>query len=184
MKSITFVTGNKNKADYLAAYLGIKLDHKKIDLDEIQSLDLKEIADHKVKQAYNLIKKPVLVEDVSLEFEAFGRLPGTFIKFYVEEIPFETICRSIDGMTRKATAKSMFGFYDGLKSTFFEGKLEGSIAEHPAGNNGFGWDKIFIPEGYNKTRAELEPKEDKETYRKTKPLKEIKIFIEGYLKKK
>src|SRR3989344_6334820 len=112
MKDITFITGNQNKADYLAKYLGLPVKHVKLDLDEIQSLDLKEIVEHKVKQAYEIIKSPVIVEDVSLEFAALGRLPGPFIKFFVEEVPFQIICNMITGQTRKATAKSVFGYYD------------------------------------------------------------------------
>ncbi|MFA6383501.1 MAG: non-canonical purine NTP pyrophosphatase, partial [Parcubacteria group bacterium] len=86
MKKITFITGNQSKADYLANYLGLPIDHVKIDLDEIQSLDLKEIVTHKVRQAYQKVKKPVIVEDVSLEFKALGGLPGPFIRFFVENM--------------------------------------------------------------------------------------------------
>lgn len=86
MQPITFITGNQKKADYLAKYLGFPVEHKKIDLDEIQSLDLAEIIEHKVKQAYEIVKTPVIVEDVSLEFSALGRLPGPFIKFFEREI--------------------------------------------------------------------------------------------------
>lgn len=75
MHLVTFITGNQNKADYLAKYLGFPVAHQKIHLDELQSLSLREIVEHKVKQAYDIIKKPVLVEDVSLEFSALGRLP-------------------------------------------------------------------------------------------------------------
>ena len=75
MQSITFITGNQKKADYLAKYLGFAIEHEKIDLDELQSLDLREIVEHKVKQAYEKIGKPVLVEDASLEFLALGRHP-------------------------------------------------------------------------------------------------------------
>src|SRR3989338_11344497 len=89
MKNITFITGNQNKADYLARYLGFPAYHKKLDLDELQSLDLKEIVEHKVRQAYEKIKSHVIVEDVSLEFEALGGLPGPFIRFFVEKMPFE-----------------------------------------------------------------------------------------------
>ena len=105
MNSVTFITGNQNKADYLSKYLGYPVDHKKVDIDEIQSLDLNEIVSHKLTQAYEIVKSPVIVEDVSLEFEALGKLPGTFIKFYVDEVPFETICRTLDGLSRNATAK-------------------------------------------------------------------------------
>ena len=86
MQSITFITGNQKKADYLARYLGFPIEHIKLDLDEIQSLELQEIVEHKVKQAYAKIKKPVIVEDASLEFTALGRLPGPFIKFFFEEM--------------------------------------------------------------------------------------------------
>ena len=75
MKSITFITGNQKKVEYLRKYLGIPLEHRKIDLDEIQSLDLREIVEHKVKQVYESIRSPVLVEDVSLVFEDWGNLP-------------------------------------------------------------------------------------------------------------
>jgi hypothetical protein len=52
MQSIVFITGNQKKADYLAKYLGFPIEHIKVDLDELQSLDLREIVEHKVKQAY------------------------------------------------------------------------------------------------------------------------------------
>jgi predicted subunit of tRNA(5-methylaminomethyl-2-thiouridylate) methyltransferase len=75
MQSITFITGNQKKADYLAKYLGFPIEHIKLDLDEIQSLSLAEIVEHKAKQAYTKVGKPVIVEDVSLEFSVLGRLP-------------------------------------------------------------------------------------------------------------
>lgn len=85
MANITFITGNQNKADYLAKYLGFPVRHQKVDLDEVQSLDLHEIVEHKVRQAYGTIGSPVLVEDVALEFSALGRFPGTFIKLLDDE---------------------------------------------------------------------------------------------------
>jgi non-canonical purine NTP pyrophosphatase (RdgB/HAM1 family) len=178
MNKISFITGNQSKADYLAKYLGIPVDHQKVELDEIQSLDLREIVEHKVRQAYEIVGSPVIVEDVSLEFTALGKLPGTLIKFYVDEVPFETICRTLDGLNRGATARCMFGYYDGELMEFFEGKLEGTIAEHPEGDNGFGWDKIFIPEGFGVTRASLNEADDKATYLTIKPFDKVKKFLE------
>lgn len=179
MTNITFITGNQKKADYLAKYLGFPVDHVKLDLDEIQSLNLKEIVEHKVRQAYEKIKKPVIVEDVSLEFAALGRLPGTFIKFFVDEVPFENICSMIDGKTRKATARCVFGYFDGQELKLFEGELDGEIATTPSGENGYGWDKIFIPQGYTVTRASLEEKDDQKTYLQIKPFKKLKEFLES-----
>jgi non-canonical purine NTP pyrophosphatase (RdgB/HAM1 family) len=180
MTNVTFITGNQNKADYLSKYLGYPVDHMKLDLDEIQSIDLNEIVKHKVKQAYELIKKPVIVEDVALEFDALGGLPGPFIKFFVEKVPFEVICSMIGKkLTRKATAKCIFGYYDGKDLELFEGSLGGEIAKTPSGNNGYGWDKIFIPEGYIITRASLDEENDKKTYLKIKPFAKLKEYLES-----
>ena|SRR3989344_5241738 len=177
MMNITFITGNQNKADYLAKYLGFPVKHVKLDLDEIQSLDLKEVVEHKVKQAYGIVKEPVIVEDVSLEFAAFGRLPGTFIRFFVDEVPFEIICNMVNGQIRKAVAKCVFGYYDGKTLQLFEGQLKGEIAEKPSGENGYGWDKIFIPEGYSVTRASLNEDDDRKTYMLIKPFAQLKEFL-------
>lgn len=179
MIDVTFITGNQNKADYLAKYLGVPVKHQKVNLDELQSLDLCEIVEHKVKQAYDAVGSPVLVEDVALEFSALGRFPGTFIKFLVDEVPFETICRMLDGLDRTAVARCVFGYYDGAEVKLFEGSLKGAIATQPAGENGFGWDKIFIPEGYTVTRAELGEDDDQKTYTTIKPFAELKEYLES-----
>lgn len=179
MNDITFITGNQAKADYLARYLDHPVKHMKLDLAEIQSLDLHEVVEHKVRQAYQHVKGPVLVEDVSLEFVAWGRLPGTFIKFFVDELPFETICSMLNGQDRSAIARCIFGYFDGDKVEFIEGSLRGTIADKPAGENGFGWDKIFIPDGYSVTRASLDPEDDKKTYASIKPFAELKAFLQN-----
>ena len=86
MKEVIFITGSQKKADYLANLLGHPIEHKKVDLNEIQSLDLREIVKYKLREAYAEVSRPVLVEDVSLEFTALGKLPGTFIKFFLEQM--------------------------------------------------------------------------------------------------
>jgi non-canonical purine NTP pyrophosphatase (RdgB/HAM1 family) len=176
---ITFITGNQKKANYLVKYLGYPVEHVKLDLDEIQSLDLKEIVEHKVRQAYEKIKKPVIVEDVSLEFEALNGLPGPFIRFFVDNIPFEIICSMVNGLSRRATAKCVFGYFDGSELKLFEGGLGGTIAEIPSGENGYGWDKIFIPDGYITTRAQLNEEDDQKTYLQIKPFIALKAFLES-----
>lgn len=179
MADITFVTGNQNKADYLSKYLGYPINHIKLDLDEIQSTNLNEIVEHKVRQAYEKIQKPVIVEDVSLEFEALWGLPGPFIKFFVEKVSFQRICSMIKSwLSRKATARCVFGYFDGKNIKLFEGYLNGQIATKPQGDNGYGWDKIFIPEWYPITRASLNEIDNEKTYLQIKPLIKVKEFLE------
>lgn len=180
MSKVTFVTGNQNKADYLSRYLGHPVEHVKLELDELQSTDLMVIVEHKVKQAYELIQKPVIVEDVALEFTALGGLPGPFIKFFVEKVPFDVICGMIGkGLTRQATARCVFGYYDGQDLELFEGSMNGEIAETPSGDNGYGWDRIFIPQGYTVTRASLNEADDQKTYLTIKPFAQLKAYLEA-----
>ena len=180
MQKPIFITGNQNKADYLAQMLGIPLDHKKLDLDELQSMSLETIVEHKVKQAYALVQAPVLVEDVGLGFEALSGLPGPFVKYYVDAPDgLEKMCRMLDSFEdRKATAECVFGYYDGEHLELFRGGLTGTIASSPRGENGYGWDRIFEPEGYGgKTRAELTPSDDAKTYATIKPFDALRTFL-------
>ncbi len=178
----TFITGNQNKVDYLSATVGMELPHQKLDLDEIQSKDPIEVAEHKAKQAFSLINKPVLIEDTSLSFTALDGLPGTFVKFFVEaDDGLENMCRMLDGFTdRSAYASAIYAYYDGATLKIFNGKLEGMIAQHPRGEGGYGWDKIFEPAGYNGlTRAELSPELDRESYNKIRDTDGLRVFLSG-----
>lgn len=161
MKKITFITGNKAKAELLAKHLKIKVDHKKLDIDEIQSLDLDEVVTKKAKAAYAIIKSPVLVEDVSLVYNALGRLPGPLIKWFLEELDNAGLCRLINHYKkdRSAIARVAFCYFDGNELKVFNAQIKGSIAAHPRGEKGFGWDPIFIPEGFNQTWAEMDEKD-------------------------
>lgn len=178
MKNFTYITGNQHKADYLANYLGYPVMHQKIDLDEIQSMDLKKIIKHKVKQAYDILKKPVVVEDTILEFKALGGLPGPFIRYFLEQMSEENICALVDGKDRSATARCMIGYFDGENEVYFEGSADGSVPEKPRGEKGYGFDKIFIPEGGTVTRAEQNEEDHKATYLKIKPIMQLKEFLE------
>jgi len=175
-----FITGNQNKADYLTRLLGLSLNHQKIELDEIQSVSLDEIVTHKVKQAYQMAGKPVLVEDVAMGFDALDGLPGPFVKFFVEsDSGLENMCRMLDGFNnRSARAFCTFGYYDGTTLQLIRGEIRGVIADHPRGEGGFGWDRIFCPEGYDgRTRAELTPEEYDVVYRVVKPVTQLKEFL-------
>lgn len=177
MTDVVFITGNQRKVDYLANHLGYPIEHVRIDLDEIQSLDLREVVHHKVRQAYTALERPVLVEDTGLECVALGKLPGPLIRWFIEELSLDGICRLLDGKERTAVARCVFGYYDGKEEMYFEGGIVGNISHIPAGNGGFGFDPIFIPEGYSVTRAELSAEDDRITYLKMKPFDQVKTFL-------
>ncbi|HEU5004522.1 MAG TPA: non-canonical purine NTP pyrophosphatase [Candidatus Saccharimonadales bacterium] len=180
MADVTFITGNAKKAEFMAKYLDHPIDHQKLDLDELQSLNSREIVEHKVRQAYEKIGKPVLVEDISFTMDCLGgKLPGPFIKWFIETMGFEEICRLCDGTgQRGATTSVCFAYFDGERLEFFEGSLRGSIPDHPRGDDGFGFNGIFIPEGQDKTNAEMNEEETaKYSLRTSTVYPQIKKFL-------
>lgn len=182
MQIVTFVTGNQHKADKTAQLLGRELLHEKVDLDELQTKDLSELAEHKVRQAYDLLKKPVIIDDFGLGFDALGGLPGPFIKFFIGvEDGLEKLCRMADNLeSRRAKVSCVMAFYDGKVIKIFEKNMSGEIAQHPVGSNGIHTDQIFIPDGYGKTRAQLDDAIYDEVYKLVRPLGELKDFLDGY----
>ena len=179
--NVTFITGNQHKAEYLEKLLGLQINHQKVELDELQSLDLHEIVEHKVRQAYEIVKKPVLVEDVSLEFSELGKVPGPFIKCFLNSSGEEACCRMLDGFDdRTATIRCTFGYYDGRKVELFDSAMPGTISTVPKGDNGYGFDRIFICDGYDITRAEMTSDENEQTYRDLmKPIILVRSFLSG-----
>lgn len=175
-----FITGNTHKAAYLSSQLGVTLAHQSLELAEIQSVDLHEIVEHKLRQAYSVCKVPVLVEDVSLEFCALGSLPGPYIKWFVDMAGDEACCRMLDGFDdRGAVIRCTFGYYDGKRIEFFDSELAGSISTEPRGSNGFGFDRFFINAGYDITRAEMSQEENERTYAELmKPFAKVRAFIQ------
>lgn len=174
-----FITGNQSKADYLSRQLGIGLRHRKLELLELQSTDLHEIVAHKLEQAYAVCRQPVIVEDVSLMFHALGGLPGPYIKWFMDLAGSQACCRMLDGFDdRSASIRCTFGYYDGEHMEFFDSEMAGSIAAEPRGENGFGFDDIFIQEGYDMTRAQMSQADNERTYaEQMKPFAQLRDFI-------
>ena len=175
MKKLYLVTGNMGKAQYASKLLGLPVQHYKTDIDEIQSLDLQEVVSKKLHSAYKEIGQPTIVEDVSLEIGG-KRMPGTLIKFFIEEYGLDELCRMF-GQNPKALAKCVIGYKDSENEKYFAGELYGSLASEPRGENGFGRDKIFIPDGFNQTRAEMNSEDDERTYLKFKRFDLLRDFI-------
>ena len=167
MSKFVFVTGNLHKVTWLEKFLGYKVSHKKVDIDEIQSPLPEVVLEHKTRLAYKEIKKPVVVDDVSLTFREWGDMPGTFIKFFVDGPGLEKICRMLDGFDdRTATMRVSYGYFDGKKFEMVSAISRGEIAKHPASNvMGHGFDPILIPDGHNEAFGVM----SEESYMKTNP---------------
>lgn len=178
MNDLLFITGNEHKAEYLAKWLGMPVEHRKLDLDEIQSLDLREVVEHKARQAYTIAKRPVLVEDVALTFTAMGRLPGTFVKWFLEELGIDGLCTLGNTYTdKRATALMMYAWFNGHRMEVFSGEKAGRLAAGPRGTS-WGWNNIFIPDGWKKTYGEMTEDEFKASSHRYIAIEKLRTFLQ------
>lgn len=176
---IIFISGNPNKAKYLAKYFHLPVDHVKLNLSEIQSLDLEEIVRDKAQRAYEIVKQPVLVEDTSLTFLALKKLPGPLIKWFLETLGNKGLCNLLNGYEdRRAVAEVCYGFVDDTGVQLFSAQQEGMIALEPRGEEKFGWDPIFIPHGCTKTRGEMDEQELQSTSMRPIALTKLKEYLD------
>lgn len=157
MKTLCFVTSNKDKVDEAHKILGIPIEIVNLEIDEIQSLDLKKIVKHKAEEAYKRVKKPVFVDDVSFEVRAWNGFPGPFIKFLrlASNDRHELLLRMLSAeKNRTVKVIAGIGYHDGKKVHILEGSFTGKIVPR-RGNKGWGFDPYVIPDGFRKTLGEM-----------------------------
>jgi len=151
-----FITGNKNKFEEIKEVLPYieKLD---IDIAEVQGIDARRIIEKKLQTA--LAEKKAcefIVEDTSLYLDCLKGLPGPLIKWFLETMGPEGLFEIADKFKNySATAKTIIGFAGTQGDIhYFEGEIKGRLSP-PAGKTGFGWDVVFIPNGHDKTFAQM-----------------------------
>ena len=157
-KKLKFVTGNLDKVREASDILECPLDHVSgLKIDEIQASDINKIVAHKAEQAFNKLKCPILVEDSGLIFSAWNGLPGALIKWFEISVGCHGLLKMLEGFeNREASAVCVAAIFDGQKMILTKGERKGVISQSIRGENGFGWDVIFIPEQYDKTYAEMD----------------------------
>ena len=188
-KIINFVSGNKNKLRELNDILSenfkdIIVKQLDIDLPELQGLP-EEIVRGKLKLALEKsknLKGPVLVEDTSLCFNAYGGLPGPYIKYFLKSIKQEGLYKMACAFKdHSAYAQSIFGLQknENAEPHLFIGKTDGEIV-FPRGQKNFGLsgcDPCFKPNCSKKTYAEMEENEKNKISHRGKSSKALIDFL-------
>ncbi len=152
---LVFVTSRVEKARE-AERLGFPVERLDLDLPEPQALDPSEIVEAKARTAYKTLSRPVLVEDSGLAVRAWGGFPGALVKWLENSAGVAALARMLDGFSdRSATAVCAIAYCDGAEVITARGEAAGSIAPAPRGSGGFGWDVLFVPEGEDRTFAEM-----------------------------
>ena len=174
-----FITGNKGKFEE-ASKIITNLEQSDIDLVEIQSLDPKEIIKAKLDEARKTTQGDIVVEDGGLYIESLNGLPGPLIKWFMKALDNDGLFKLVEqSENKKAEAKVIIGVgFENEKVEFFEGSVSGTIVA-PRGDNGFGWDKIFTPDGFDKTFAEMQLTEKNEISMRKIAFQKLKDYLDN-----
>jgi len=158
---ITIVTGNAGKAKEIASFFeGIsKVNHIALELIEPQASNLEEIARYKVKQAYEILNQPVIVDDTGLFIKSLNGFPGVYAAFVQGSIGNDGILKLMKNITdRSAYFETVIAYADDAGIRTFNGRVDGIISESPSGSEGFGYDPIFTVNGKKLAEMSVEEK--------------------------
>ncbi len=180
LSELFFASSNENKfqeAERILTNLGVKVNFSKTTLEEIQSSSLSEIAEQKAISAYELIQKPVIIEDDGLFIDSLNGFPGPYSSYVYDTIGNKGIMNLLENSEfRDAKFVSIIAYLggsDGVK--LFESSIPGKISS-VIEKGGWGYDPIFIPDGESKTYANVSDK-DKLSHRAAS----LKKFSSWYL---
>ncbi len=188
---IVFATNNKHKLEEIKDILG--KDFEIVSLGEIgchedipeTGVTLQENARQKSTYVVEHYNQNCFADDTGLEVEALGGEPGVHSARYAEgtdhdsEANMRKLLTKLDGQTnRKACFRTVISLIiDGVEHQF-EGKVDGTIAKEKHGTEGFGYDPIFIPEGYDKSFAQLGEEIKNQISHRARAVKKLAEYLE------
>lgn len=200
MENITiyFATGNPNKIKEANIILkdlnNINIEQIKCPYPEIQGT-LEEVSEFGAKYVYekinyenhrfsNPVGKPIIVEDSGFFIEELNRFPGTYSKYVQETIGNEGILKLLEGKeNRNAYFKTVIGYCDENGVKLFKGIVRGKVSEEIRSKGfGFAYDSIFIPEGEDRTFAEMTAEEKSGISHRKRAFEEFKKHLENLKK--
>jgi len=152
--SLFIATGNTHKVEEMEKILstfGIGLQQKNLLIIEPDFDSLEEIALEKAKQAFKVLKAPVIGEDTGVYFEAYNNFPGQLAKRVYLGLGFEGLLALINAKpNKKAHFKTAVAFFDGKTEKVFSGKLPGTLLDKAVSveKNRLPYEKMFVPKGY------------------------------------
>lgn len=155
-RQLILVSSNPNKGIEAERILGVPLLRVSITLPEIQAATVEDITRYKVEVARTKGYERLIVEDVSLGFDALGNFPGPYVRWLLEAAGGKGLAAIAYALNdRGARAQCCVGYWNGRSVKTFIGETAGEILVQPRGERHFGWDAWFQPRGSAKTFAEM-----------------------------
>ena len=163
LSELFFASSNEHKfqeAERILANLGMQINLFKTTLEEIQSNNLNDIAEKKAINAYDLIQKPVIIEDDGLFINTLNGFPGPYSSYVYDTIGNKGIMNLLENSeVRDAKFVSIIAYCDSdCDVKLFESSIPGKISSIIE-KGGWGYDPIFIPDGESKTYANVSDKD-------------------------
>lgn len=164
---LVFATNNKHKLDELQHLLSDKI--TLLSLKDIECFDeipedhdtLEENASQKANYIFEKYKIDCFADDTGLEIDALNGSPGVLSARYAGELKdseanIQKVLKELEGESnRKARFKTVIALIIDNKEYLFKGIVEGEILTEKSGHDGFGYDPIFKPLGYNESFAQM-----------------------------
>ncbi|MCX8106676.1 MAG: XTP/dITP diphosphatase [Ignavibacterium album] len=195
MKKILIATKNKGKLN------DIKEIFKDLDIEILSFLDFddspdvdetgntfEENAQLKAKACYDKFKIPSIGDDSGLVVEQLNGEPGIYSARYAGEnandyLNNEKLIKQIQKFPEPHRAKfvCVASYFDGEKFVNAYGEVKGRIITEPRGKNGFGYDPLFIPNGYDKTFGELSHEEKNKISHRSMAFRKLHKKLEALL---
>ena len=187
-KELVFATNNKHKTEEVGKLL--LNEYKVLNLSDIGcTVDIPETGDTFEENAF--LKSSYVVknyqldcfaDDSGLEIEALNNEPGIYSARYSgqkdDQVNLELVLQKMEGLSnRKARFKTVISLIQGEQNHFFEGVINGYILENPIGDQGFGYDPVFVPEGYEQSFAQMSMEQKNQISHRAIAMRKLIAFL-------
>ena len=189
MQTLIFATNNQHKVAEIRAVLGnrfhiITLQEAGIDIDIPEPHDTLEAnAQEKSQTIHRLTGQDCFSEDTGLEVPALNGEPGVKSARYAGDVRsfdanIDKLLGKLKGKTdRSARFRTVISLILGGEEYRFEGICPGRIIDERKGNEGFGYDPVFVPEGSDRTFAEISMEEKNKFSHRKKAMEKMIAFL-------
>jgi XTP/dITP diphosphohydrolase len=185
---LLLATKNPHKLEEIKSILGKAAGITYLSLHDFPGFAIKETGRSLMQNsllkagfAFKISGSPSLADDSGLFIDALDGEPGIFSSRYAstDRARIDKVLKMLRlKVDRTAQFRAVFVYYFAPRQFLaFEGICPGSIALEPRGTNGFGYDPIFIPDGYKKTFAELGPEIKNRISHRARALRKFKAYL-------
>jgi XTP/dITP diphosphohydrolase len=188
--TLVFASANEHKIKEISSILGDKLS-----IASLKSVNiLEEIPENETTLEGNALSKAryvhsrtgcnVFADDTGLEVDSLGGRPGVHSARFAGESkdPSANIEKLLSllgpGMSRQARFRTVIALILDNREYLFEGRVEGRIINEKKGSDGFGYDPVFVPEGMDKTFAEMPLTEKNKISHRARAFEKLRVFLD------